>query len=295
MTEAMKRILVLAFFLVTTFALAEPAPFPGVGAVTIPIGSGFETSGAYFNPYNEDLWIVDDGGQVKLIHGLVTVDTWNLGGDLEGIVVPNPEDEPNIIMVIKERTPEQIREYDMSTNPAQAKRTFDLTPWYGGYDNDGPEAIAIEKHTCYEPSCENCHLYSVFIAGQLDNFIRWGSIDVEDCDPTYEFDLPYTIYPCYEGLCENSDYISDMVVTNSSWGEPMLWVLYGDHANVIRILNTDGDWYADYYGTDSRNEALGVDFYGCKVWIGSDFGANGDLKRYIFPTTYMGCQFLNQD
>lgn len=276
-------------------ALADIEPWPGLGGVNdgSNLDQPYEVSGAFYNAHNGDLWVVNDGNGtvpscLTLLDGNTVKDQWYFPGrDLEAVTLPDPEFMPNQVLLLSENTPAIIW-FDATSETTVVEHS--LAAWYSGYGNQGPEALAVEKHE--QGACDT---FTTFVSAQADNYIRVGAIDIQNCH-SYDFLMGSgTTQPAFwQGSnCDGIQYnnMSDLVVTESPWGEPMLWALYDDTTpKFIRIMNTDGDCFEDYYTPPGTNawEALAVDFEGCRIWIGND--TTGTLKRYIFPTMYSGCQ-----
>ena len=101
--------------------------------------SGYEPSGVDWHERLGKLFLVGDGGTVSTMNQDGTAITnWSVPGDLEGITIPDPQ--TNFVYLGVEH-PDGILEFDIST--ARTTRSFNLTPWMQGANNQGLEALTF--------------------------------------------------------------------------------------------------------------------------------------------------------
>lgn len=101
--------------------------------------SGYEPSGADYNDTTEKIYIVDDEGNLSRMNKDGSgITTWNIGGDLEGVAIAN---ESSGLVYLGVENPDGIIEFDTTTGTVL--RTFTLTTWMTGADNQGLEALAF--------------------------------------------------------------------------------------------------------------------------------------------------------
>ncbi len=99
----------------------------------------YETSGLTWHDGLQKLFAVSDEGIVSMMNadGSDLVN-WNVPGDLEALTVA---DHSSNLIYIGVENPDSILEFDVITG--QVTRTFDLTDWMTGADNQGLEALAF--------------------------------------------------------------------------------------------------------------------------------------------------------
>ena len=126
----------------------------GFGAEIFPIGGpssteiggnlpGYECSGTVWHTGLEKLFVVDDDGNVASMDADGTnVNSASLAGDLEGICVADPSSD---FVYIGLENPDSILEYNIVTEAVT--RTFDLTTWMTGPNNEGLEALTFVPDT----------------------------------------------------------------------------------------------------------------------------------------------------
>ncbi len=118
------------------FHCAEAADWPATEGVEIGhigqtggLPADFEPSGAVWHPLRQRLITVDDSGLVAEIDPLGgVVQTWDVGGDLEGITVVDPSDG---LIYLAVENPDGILEFDLDSGELTGKQ-WDLTPWLQG-------------------------------------------------------------------------------------------------------------------------------------------------------------------
>lgn len=137
----------------------EPAPSPaepeaepdeGCGpisfdAVPTEIGEGlpggYEPSGADWHERLNKLFLVGDGGIVSSMNRDGSgITNWNVGGDIEGITIADPQSD---FVYIGVENPDGVREFNIATG--NVTRSFDLTPWMVGANNSGLEALTFVR------------------------------------------------------------------------------------------------------------------------------------------------------
>ena len=113
------------------------AVLPGTTIGNLP--SQYETSGLTWHDGLQKLFAVSDEGIVSMMNADGSdIVNWNVPGDLEALTVA---DHSSNLIYIGVENPDSILEFDVTTG--QVTRTFDLTNWMTGPDNQGLEALAF--------------------------------------------------------------------------------------------------------------------------------------------------------
>lgn len=106
----------------------------------------YQPSGVVWHPGRARLLVVDDGGLVsEMTAAGDSVVTWTVGGDLEGIALP---DRFGDIAYLGLESPDSVLEFDLSTG-ALTGNSWDLTPWMTGPFNRGLEALTVANGLVY--------------------------------------------------------------------------------------------------------------------------------------------------
>jgi hypothetical protein len=121
------------------------SPFPGTlpGAdISSGLPGGFEPSGAAWHLRLQQLFVIDDSGTLaSLAPNGALLNSWTIGGDLEGVCIADP-DSP--MVYIARENPDAILEFDIEAGVV--KRTFDLTATLTGPDDRGMEALTFVRN-----------------------------------------------------------------------------------------------------------------------------------------------------
>ncbi len=121
-----------------------PGPLPGI-EISSGLPAGYEPSGAVWHTQLHKFFTVWDNGVVSMMdYDGMNVVSWNVGGDLEGICIPDPNS--NFVFVGVEGPLDGVKEFNYLTG--QVTRFFDLTPWMHSIDpNLGLEALTFVPDT----------------------------------------------------------------------------------------------------------------------------------------------------
>ena len=232
-------------------ALAFPGDLPGVD-IGVNLPSGFEPSGAVWHTRLERLFVVHDGGMLAAMDADGgNVETWDIGGDFEGVAVADPATD---LVYIGIEQPDTIIEYDFVTSTIM--RSFDLTPWMTGPTNSGLESLTYAD--------------GVFLAG------------LQATGELYRFVLPPTgttatfldaANPA-EGRTDlsGSDYHRDTGLLYLAW----------DNNNKIRAVDPEPPYLSVAEWELPGNGQEGIAIYDCDLYVSEDPASYSVVMRYAF-------------
>jgi len=232
-------------------ALAFPGELPGAD-IGGNLPSGFEPSGAVWHTRLERLFVVHDGGTLVSMDATGNdIQTWAIGGDLEGVTVADHERD---LVYIGVEQPDSILEYDIVQR--RVLRSFDLTPWMqSASSNYGLESLT--------------YVDGVFIAG------------LQETGDLYRFVLPPTgtavTFLDVANPAEGRRYIS-----GSDYTSGVLYLAW-DNSNLLRAVEPEPpyalieEWDLPGYGQEGI--ALSCPY----LFVAEDSaGAYTVVRRYGF-------------
>lgn len=228
-------------------ALASTAVDIGGGLPDEP--SRYEPSGADWHSRLNKLFSVHDNGAVFMMDKDGSdITTWWIGGDLEGITVPDPESD---FVYIGREYPAAILEFNIETDTVT--RTFDLTAWMTG-SSQGLEALTF-----------------VEIDGHPEGGEFWAGHQGEG--KIYVFDLPIASSSTstavdYIGTHKPVSSRGDMSGLDYSAMYDVVYVIY-DFSNKLTIVDTDGISIVDKNLPQRDQEGIAVNDL-CDVFIAQD-------------------------
>lgn len=254
-------------------------PFPGTGSGTEiggGLASGFEPSGAAWNPVTGKLFLCGDNGAIARMNpdGTATT-TWSLTGNWEGITLANQATA--IVFVVDEDTA-VVREFDAATGTAG--RSFSLTTataaagvtplaagdldaLLDGGDGTGAEALAFVPVAGAPEGGE-------FHVGSQEN----GTI--------YRFRLSLssgttvTYLGKFKTWTASHNDLSGLEYDPSSGLLVAVW----DSQNVIRALTPAGQIVAEWEVPAGSNDEEGIVLAGPWVFIAEDPAPASEVWRY---------------
>ena len=201
-----------------------------IGHVGEPDGlpEDYEPSGAVWHPFRQQLLVVDDSGLMSELgpNGIVTT-TWEIGEDLEGVTIADPDDGLAYLAV---EHPDGILEFNLSTGTLTGNH-WDLTPWLQGPDNHGLEALTYVDGHFYAGLQED---------GNIFIFDLLGGGDVQHLG---------TIAP-HEGRDDISGLHYDACTE-------ILFAIYDSH-DVIVEMRSDGSFLREYDLAGDNQEGVAV-------------------------------------
>jgi len=133
-----------------------------IAAEGVELPSADEPSGAVWHPRLKKLFTVSDEGYLHMMNSDGSkVETWYVGGDLEGVTVRDPRS--NMIEIGREH-PDAILSFDLDAG--EVDQEWDLTPWMQGVDNQGLEGLTDAGGLFYAAHQENGHVYVFDVSDQ---------------------------------------------------------------------------------------------------------------------------------
>jgi hypothetical protein len=226
---------------------------------TLP--AGYETSGLAWHSRLQKLLAVSDGGTVSSMNtdgsGLVN---WSVPGDLEGICVANAQSDYVYIGV---EHPDSILEFNIRTGAVT--RTFDLTAWMTGPDNQGLEGLT------FVPSSDSAE-GGVFYAGlQADGRI-------------YSFELPIvssstSTNVTFKGIITLEAGLADLADLSYDDESGVLLSVF-DGPNRLKATTRTGQLLQEWQLPGTEQE--GILFHNGALYVGEDYGgaSTGRVIRY---------------
>ncbi len=214
----------------------------------------YEPSGAVWHPVRQTLVIVGDSGRVSELdpYGGGST-TWEIGGDLEGITIADPDD--GLVYLAVER-PDGILEFDLATGTLTGNQ-WDLTPWLQGPENSGLEAL----------TCVDGHFY----AGLQDD----GTISVFELMVGGGVQYLSTIAP-HEGRDDISGLHYDTCTG-------LLFAIHDSH-DVIVEMTADGTFLREYELAGDNQEGVALIGGGTSgrttIFIAEDAGEVWRYEQY---------------
>jgi DNA-binding beta-propeller fold protein YncE len=255
-------------------------PFPG----TVPgteigggLPSGFEPSGAAWDPVRGQLYVCSDGGRVARMNSdgsSLLVRT--VAGDLEGVAIVTPGSD--FVFVVNEATA-QIIEVNFSTGAVT--RTFslltatpgqsvpalsagDLDALQDGGDGDGAEALAFVPDNS-DPEG------GLFFVGSQEN----GTI--------YKFRLSLSsgTTVTYEGKFKTwPSNNNDLSGLEYDWTGGARLLAVWDNQDVIRVITPIGGILREWDMPSGSNDEEGLGFDGSNLFIAEDPSPASQVWRY---------------
>ena len=248
----------------TVTILQGPSPFPSESLPGVSIGTlpaGYETSGLAWHSRLQKLLTVSDGGTVSSMNtdgsGLVN---WSVPGDLEGICVANPQSDYVYIGV---EHPDSILEFNIRTGTVT--RTFNLTPWMTGPDNQGLEGLT------FVPSSDSVE-GGVFYAGlQADGRIYLFELPIVSSSTSTNVTFKGTI-TLEAGLADIADLSYD--------DESGVLLSVFDGPNRLKATTRTGQLLQEWQLPGTEQE--GILFHNGALYVGEDYGgaSTGRVIRY---------------
>lgn len=169
------------------------------------IPDDYEPSGAVWQTRLSRLLLVSDSGLVSETDedgGNAT--TWDVGGDLEGITVADPESD---LVYLGCENPDGVREFDLSTG-ALTGNSWDLTPWMTGPGNQGLEALTYVDGLFYAglQNDGNIFVFDLLPGGSVQ-YIRMipspgGRAQISGMHYDSESGVLYAVYDPYNEILE---------------------------------------------------------------------------------------------
>ncbi len=256
----MKKFLIL--FLLLVAPVTQAADWPASDGTDIGgnLTAGYEPSGIVWQERLEELFLVWDNGYISQMGTDGTVDqTTYYGGDFEGLTLA--DSDTNYIYVGVE-SPDSIKEFDVSSWEFTGK-TWDLTTWMTGADNQGLEALTYVDGYFYAGLQADGKIYVFDVDLNNSGTVSW----VQTIDP------PTGISSDISGL-----YYS--VETE------YLYAVY-DSSNLLVEMETDGTEIARYDlpGQDQEGITFKTDCASSlsDVFIAQDSGEVNYYQNY--PST----------
>jgi len=248
----------------TVTILQGPSPFPSASLPGVSIGTlpaGYETSGLAWHSRLQKLLTVSDGGTVSSMNtdgsGLVN---WSVPGDLEGICVANAQSDYVYIGV---EHPDSILEFNIRTGTVT--RTFDLTAWMTGADNQGLEGLT------FVPSSDSAE-GGVFYAGlQADGRIYLFELPIVSSSTSTNVTFKGTI-TLEAGLADIADLSYD--------DESGVLLSVFDGPNRLKATTRTGQLLQEWQLPGTEQE--GILFHNGALYVGEDYGgaSTGRVIRY---------------
>jgi len=251
--------------------LSEPWPCSESYDIGKNLPQTCEPSGLTWNPLLNSLFLVSDDGTLYQMdtEGNI-VHNWSPGGDLEGVAVV---EKRNSYVYLGIEHPDSIKEFDLSTGTLTS-RSWDLTSWMIGPDNQGLEALTFVPDGYHPYNCSSSG--GLFYAGlQAD-----GKIYVFDVNLSTSGNVSYitTLSPK-----SNLNDISGLYFCRET---NILYAIY-DEANILVEMKTDGTVLKEYNLPNKDQEAFTIipSIKGNgEVFIGEDAGTLWRWKPY--PTIF---------
>jgi len=238
-------------------------PFPPEALPGVQIGGGlpgeYEPSGAVWHTGLGKLFTVNDDGTVSHMNADGTgVINWSLSGDLEGLCVADPGSD---FIYVGVENPDSIREFDITTGTVT--RTFDLTTWMTGPDNEGLEALTFVPDTG-DPEG------GLFYAGlQEDGKIYSFRLSIESSAVDTTVTHISTMTPV-AGRTDISGLHYDV-------DNEVLYAVF-DSDNRLRAMEADGAFLAEWVLPGSNQE--GIAMMGNHLYIPEDSGQVVDYSPF---------------
>lgn len=279
----MKRIFLIAILALPAAAVAVESWPGGSGTVIADsvggeLGEGYEPSGAVWDEDGGTLFIVGDDGDLDELSADGTVlNSWHPSGnfDLEGVTLNTGDDADNFVYLGVEN-PDGIKQFNTSTG--NVVRSWDLTPWMNGADNQGLEALTFVPNGDHPYT--NSSSGGLFYAGLQET----GDIYVLDIDT--DSNGTYTHIDTIDSPNSSND-LAGLAYFND--------VLYGvdDNSDRLWTADTSGTLTATYelFGTTEEGIALDTTCPGdsAVAFIANDVtggDGDGDVRSYPnFPVT----------
>lgn len=215
-----------------------------------------DLSGAHWNPLTRELFVVNNGSGtiIRLVEdgvaGLTVRETWQPGGDLEGITQADYND--NTVFVIDEKSG-KIEEYEIGEEKTLNKWniSIDLPDYLGGL---GPEGIAFVpdkwlKKSGFENEDNKAYTSKngmgglMFVAHQFDGHVY--VFDLDRLNNSYDF---VGEYKTSKNECAGLEF-------DRSTGE--LYILHNKGKNYIEVaqLSSKSSFktISEFYGPNSGN------------------------------------------
>ncbi|MBM3976951.1 MAG: hypothetical protein FJ299_08175 [Planctomycetes bacterium] len=268
------RVTPLLTFLLAGASLAQ-LPFPGDLPGT-SIGAGlplpFEASGIVWQPLEQRLYVVDDGGELSAMQANGGfVQTWTIGGDLEALAVAP---SVNGRVYVGREHPDAVLEFDPLTGTVL--RTFDLTPWLTGATNGGLEGLA-------------------FVPDALDpeGGLFWAAH--QDLGRIYRFRLPILSSAVSTTVTFVNSNVpvpgrTDLAALDFNSVDGSVYALY-DSAGIVSRLDATGALISEWLVPGLETE--GIALRGCELYVAEDQGAV--VTRYTTFPSSATCAMLSAD
>jgi hypothetical protein len=256
--------MVTGYTTTTVTILQGPSPFPSASLPGVSIGTlpaGYETSGLAWHSRLQKLLTVSDGGTVSSMNtdgsGLFN---WSVPGDLEAICVANAQSD-YVYMGVEH--PDSILEFSIRTGTVT--RTFNLTPWMTGPDNQGLEGLT------FVPSSDSAE-GGVFYAGlQADGRIYLFELPIVSSSTSTSVTFKGTI-TLEAGLADLSDLSYD--------DESGVLLSVFDGPNRLKATTRTGQLLQEWQLPGTEQE--GILFHNGALYVGEDYGgaSTGRVIRY---------------
>lgn len=222
--------------------------------------TAYEPSDAVWHSSLDKLFIVSDEGWITMMASDGSdITSWYIGGDLEGITIVDPDSD---FIYIGVENPDAILEFNINTETVI--RTFTLTPWMTGADNQGLEALTFVPD---ETQTEGGQFY----AGHQGE----GSI--------YVFELPITTSTTSTSVTYVTSFTpvsgrTDIAGLSYNATDDVIYVAY-DGTNKLRAIATDGTLVEEWTLPGNDQEGIAID-EDCHLTITED-DATHDV--WVYP------------
>lgn len=223
------------------------------------LSSSYEPSDVLWHTVLDQLFLVSDEGWISRMEADGSdITSWYIGGDLEGITVVDPDSD---FIYIGVENPDGIAEFNLDTS--LVTRTFTLTTWMTGADNQGLEALTFVPD---ESQTEG----GLFYAGHQGE----GSIHV--------FELPIATSTTSTSVTYVTSFTpvsgrGDIAGLSYNSTDDLIYVAY-DGADKLRAIETDGTFVEEWELPGNDQEGLAID-EDCRLYITED-DATHDVWRY---------------
>ena len=278
-------------------------PSTSIGYGLPPAGTqGYEVSGVVWHPRLNRLFVVHDGngsltGSLTLLDlDGTNVQTWQIGGDFEGVTVADPES--NFVYIAKEQPRDSVLQFDFVTG--QVTRIWDLTDPSGcvaGCEVDGapfpfPQANdGIEGITYVED--ESGDGGEFYLALEADGRLYRVRLDLSSSTGEYEYaghEARLGPWPG-DGGARVQGLHYDRI-------NGVLWALVGQQR--LRVMRPDGELLVEWPLPEPGGPQEGITFANnqCKFVVSWDDGEGGVMNRlrtYGFWGCTDGCRGCESD
>ena len=267
-------------FLLSLGSPAVAADWPAdsgveIGRVGEPNGlpGDYEPSGAVWHPVRQKLVVVGDSGLVSELDpyggGVIT---WEVGGDLEGIAIADPDD--GLIYLAVEQ-PDGILEFDLATGTLTGNQ-WDLTPWLDGPANHGLEALTYVDGHFYAGLQEdgNIFIFDLLGAGGVQYIDTIAPHEGRDDISGLHYDLCTGIL---YAIHDSHDVIVEMSADGSFLRE---YDLAGDNQEGIALIGGSTSGQTTIFIAEDGGEVWRYEQYPIDACIPSTVVVGASIQRF---------------